>query len=572
MASEAHSGLALVLHAHQPFVLGHDRWPHGSDWLCEAVIECYLPLLQTLRSLVERGMSPQLTLSFSPVLCEQLASPLLQQELQFFLDTRLQACADTRQHFQSENQTDIAALTGYWEQFYRNTLEQLDSLGGNLLAAFRALMEDGHIELMTSAATHGYLPLLASEQSVRLQLRLATFNHETYFGRRPHGMWLPECGYRPRYHWIPPVGTNRQQYRSLRRGLEEHVAACGVAFFLVDGPSVLGVHPSSPYRDYFPALTALRDTNREEWRLATQISPYEAYRVSSRGGTGTAQVLLRDPESSRLVWSRDAGYPGDPWYLDFHTQHYPGGLKLWRVSEATSNLGNKAPYLPERAHHQAQTHARHFAIQVAATLTNTKRAGLAADCAAGLMCAAYDAELFGHWWYEGPRWLEFLYPELSQHGITPTTCSAALDRYPPTRTITLPEGSWGEGGDHRTWLNNETAWVWERLYDGEFQFWNVVQEMSAVEQGGLPRRVLCQAGRELLLMQSSDWPFLITTRTARDYAEQRFLAHYTDLKRLMQIARSVHERGQLASEEESFLEGRERQNFLFPTLEQVLFR
>lgn len=568
MASETHAALALVLHAHQPFVLGHDRWPSGSDWLCEAVTECYLPILHTLRSLVDRGVSPQWTLSFSPVLCEQLASPRVQQELQFFLDTRLRACADTRRHFQSKNQADTAALANYWEQVYRNTLDQLHALGGNLLAAFRSLMEDGHIELMTSAATHGYLPLLASEQSVRLQLRLATFTHDTYFGCLPHGIWLPECGYRPRYHWIPPVGTNRKQYRSLRRGLEEHVAACGLTFFLVDGPSVLGGHPSSPYQDYFPSLTDLRDTSREEWQLETQISPYETYRVSSRGGAGTAQVLLRDPESSRLVWSRHAGYPGDPWYLEFHKQHFPGGLKLWRVSEDTSDLDSRATYRPERAHVQAQTHARHFAAQVAATLTGTARAGLPA----GLICAAYDAELFGHWWHEGLQWLDSLPPELDQHGLAPTTCSAALDRYPPTRTITLPEGSWGEGGDHRTWLNNDTAWVWERLYDGEFQFWNVVQEMPQAQQGGLLRRVLCQAGRELLLMQSSDWSFLITTQTARDYAEQRFLAHYTDLKRLLQIARSVHERGDLESEQESFVAGRERQNFLFPALEQVLFR
>lgn len=568
MASETRGALALVLHAHQPFVLGHDRWPHGSDWLCEAVTECYLPLLRTLRSLVERGISPQLTLSFSPVLCEQLASPRLQHELQVFIDTRLQACADTRRYFQAKGQADTAALVSYWEQFYRSTLDEFNNLGGNLLVAFRTLMDDGHVELITSAATHGYLPLLASEQSVRLQLRLATCSYETCFGHQPRGMWLPECGYRPRYHWIPPVGTNRQQYRSLRRGLEEHLAACGVAFFCVDGQSVLGGHLSSPYRDYFPSLTNLRDTSREEWTFRQQVSPYETYRVSSRGGAGTAEVFLCDPESSRLVWNRDRGYPGDPWYLDFHTQHDPGGLKLWRVSEDTTDLSSKAPYLPERARAQAQTHAHHFVAQVASALTNPERASLSA----GLVCAAYATELFGHWWHEGPRWLDCLYPELHRHGITPTTCSTALDRYPPTRTVTLPEGSWGEGGDHRTWLNNDTAWVWERLYDGEFQFWNVVQAMSEAEQGGLLRRVLCQAGRELLLMQASDWSFLITTRTARDYAEQRFLGHYTDLKRLLQIARSVHDRGQLAAEEERFLEDRERQNFLFSTLEQVLFR
>lgn len=557
MASDTQRALALVLYAHQPFVLGHERWPHGSDWLCEAITECYLPLLQTLRSLVERGISPQLTLSFSPVLCEQLASPLLEHELRFFLDTRLQTCADTHRYFQSKGQVDIAALANYWQQFYHSRLEQLQALGGNVLAAFRVLMEDGHIELMTSAATHGYLPLLACEQSVRLQLRLGTFSHETYFGRRPAGIWLPECGYRPRYHWIPPVGTNRQQHRSLRRGLEEHVAACGLTFFCVDAQSVLGGFLSSPYQNDSPS--AARPAGRRGWRLATPLSPHQTYRVSSQSGAGTAQVLLRDPDSSRLVWSRDAGYPGDPWYLDFHTQHYPGGLKLWRVSEGRSDPDHKAAYTPERARVQAQAHARHFAAQVAAP-------------PAGLTCAAYDAELFGHWWHEGPQWLEALYRELDHRDIVPITCSAALNRYPPARTVTLPEGSWGEGGDHRAWLNKDTAWVWERLYDGEFQFWDTLHEMREAAQQGPLGRVLCQAGKELLLMQSSDWPFLITTRTARDYAEQRFLTHSTDLKRLLQLARSVQERGQLESEQEIFLKGRERQNSLFSAFGQVLLR
>ena len=560
MASDPHKSLALVLYAHQPFVLGHERWPHGSDWLCEAITECYLPLLHTLRSLVERGTSPQLTLSFSPVLCEQLASPLLQAELGFFLDTRLRACADTRRYFQSQGQADIADLVDYWEGFYRERLAQWRALDGDLLAAFQRLMEDGHVELMTSAATHGYLPLLACEQSVRLQLRLATFSHETHFGRRPAGLWLPECGYRPRYHWLPPVGANRQQHRSLRRGLEEHVAACGLAFFCVDGQSVQGVFPSLPYRADPTLVTALHD--QAGGRPAAPLSPHHTYRVASRSGTGTAKVLLRDPDASRLVWSQEVGYPGDPWYLDFHKQHDPGGLKLWRVSEERAELDHKAVYTPERARAQARAHARHFAGQLAATDAGP----------AGLTCAAYDAELLGHWWHEGPQWLEALYPELERQRIVPLTCSAALDRYPPTRTVSLPEGSWGEGGDHRTWLNKDTAWVWERLYDGEFQFWDAMQATREADRKGPLGRVLCQAGKELLLMQASDWPFLITTQTARDYAEQRFLTHSTDLKRLLQLARSVRQRGRLEAEQERFVADREQQNFLFPALEQVVFR
>ena len=153
-------------------------------------------------------------------------------------------------------------------------------------------------------------------------------------------MWLPECGYRPRYHWLPPVGANRQQHRSLRRGLEEHVAACGLAFFCVDGQSVQGVFPSLPYRADPALVTALHGP--AGGRPAAPLSPRHTYRVASRSGTGTAKVLLRDPDTSRLVWSQEVGYPGDPWYLDFHKQHDPGGLKLWRVSEERAELDHKA--------------------------------------------------------------------------------------------------------------------------------------------------------------------------------------------------------------------------------------
>jgi 1,4-alpha-glucan branching enzyme len=178
--------------------------------------------------------------------------------------------------------------------------------------------------------------------------------------------------------------------------------------------------------------------------------------------------------------------------------------------------------------------------------------------------------LLGHWWYEGPQWLEFLYAELARHRVETVRCSPYLDRHPPTTTVALPEGSWGEGGDHRTWLNGDTAWTWERLYDSETEFWALIQDSPHAQHGPLGR-VLCQAARELLLMQASDWQFLITSWTARDYAEQRFTSHYSDFKRLVQIAQRVRERGQLEQDDWVFLASKEQQDFLFPGIEKVLF-
>jgi 1,4-alpha-glucan branching enzyme len=514
--------------------------------------------------LTESALSPQLTLSLSPVLCEQLASPQLQEELQIFLDTRLRICAETGSHFRHMNEEDLAALTDYWAGFYHETLDLLHALDGNVLGAFRDLMERGEIEIITSAATHGYLPLLSRDESVNLQLQVAMLTHEMHFGCRPRGIWLPECAYRPRYHWIPPVGSHRQQHRALRRGLEECLAECGLQYFLADSQFVLGGRPLPPYDDYFPLLANLRESSRAGWPQRADTSPYEIYRVASFGGTGEAVVFIRDPESALQVWSRERGYPGDPWYLDFHKKHLPGGLHLWRVSDKGA-LSEKTPYVLQRAQERTQEHACHFASLVAGVLQRCRTSE-----APGVVCAPYDAELLGHWWYEGPQWLGFLYPEFARQKIALVRCSTYLDRYPPTKTVALPEGSWGEGGDHRTWLNGDTAWTWERLYDSEMEFWALVQECQHAQHSPLGR-VLCQAARELLLMQASDWQFLITSWTARDYAEQRFTAHYSDFKHLVQIAQRVRERGQLEQDDWVFLASKEQQDFLFPDIEKVLF-
>jgi 1,4-alpha-glucan branching enzyme len=555
---------ALVLHAHQPFVLGYGRWPHGSDWLCEAVVESYLPLLRVLRSPAFAATPFPLTMSFSPVLCEQLAGPLFQSELRTFLENRLRACMETGAYFCKNNQDELAALSGYWTQLYQEAIHSLQDISGDVLGAFRRLMLDERISLITSAATHGYLPLLGREESIELQLRLAVQSHEQHFGCRPRGVWLPECGYRPRYEWTPPIGSDRQARRALHRGVEEIVAACGLEFFFVDSHLILGGRPSPPYTDYFPQLDGLREVGRDEWPRRPEASPYSMRRVMSPSGEGEAHVFFRDLETARQVWSLERGYPGDPWYLDFYKKHEPQGLRLWRVSDK-GELAAKAVYMPEQAEARAREHACHFAALTAELL---QRQRVSRD--APLVCALYDAELLGHWWHEGPQWLGFLAAELAGAGVRATTCEAYLQQHAPVEALTLPEGSWGEGGDHRTWLNHETDWAWERLYDSEFEFWSFVHESGASPHNPL-RRVLAQACRELLLMQASDWPFLVTTGAARDYADQRFSGHFADFKRLMQIAKLAQERGQLRQEDWMFVASKEQQDCVFPALEDLLF-
>ena len=557
MAADGVGSFALVLHTHLPFVLGHGRWPHGSDWLMEVAAGCYLPLLDTIGEAAASGVSPRITIDVSPVLAGQLAAPAFRSEFEEYLRARISSARENRQGFAAANQPELAHLAEGWEGFYRDRLQQFERLNGDLVGALRALADQGHVTLITCAATHGYLPLLSREESIALQLRVAVAAHRQHFGRAPDGIWLPECAYRPRYEWTPPVGPHKGGGRVRRRGIEEFMADAGLKFFITDVHLMRGGSPLSAYRDYYPALQQLSGPQPPSYR--PDRTPYRPYLVASRGGHGTATAFVRDPDSTLQVWSRDRGYPGDGSYLEFHKKHFPGGLRYWRVTDAKVDLGGKQLYEPARAQERVQAHAGHFVDLLRGVLTANPEGPHA------VVCSPYDTELFGHWWFEGPRWLAEVFARLPQARIAPVDCVTYLETYPPDTTITLLEGSWGEGGDHRVWLNPHTEWTWERIYAAEDEFWTLARQAGtyATEPA---RRVASQLARELLLMQASDWQFLISTWAARDYAEARIAEHHATFTRLAQALRRLLAGGAMPPAEEEFLAACEAQDFLFPDI------
>ncbi len=556
--------LIFTLHTHLPFVLNHGRWPHGSDWLSEVAVGCYLPLIRALTRLAADDLGPTVTLDISPILCEQMASPTFREEIAAFLAQRLESCGEARRHYTDTHDEHLASLCGVWQGFYEETRAQFEALGGNVLGAFRDLADREAIELITTGATHGYFPLLSRDESLDLQVRTAIAAHTRHFGRRPRGVWLPECGYRPRYEWTPPVGPRSGKIRYRRRGVEEILAAHGLEYFFTDVHLVRGGRALSAYRDYFPRLRAVLGPENQFFRRGER-TPYASYRVASRGGTGDATAFVRDPETTLQVWSRDVGYPGDGWYLEFHKRHFPGGLRFWRVTDAKSDLGDKQPYVPEMAEERTEAHAGHFVGLVRDVL-----ARYAAESGRpGVLCSPFDTELFGHWWAEGPRWLELVFRRLRDAGIASITAGDYATRNPAEGTITLLEGSWGEGGDHRVWLNKDTEWTWEMVYQAEAELWTFVGA-GAWQRTPLLRRIVAQLGRELLLLTASDWQFLITTWAARNYAETRFAEHYADFTRLLELAKRGQDGGSLSWEEEEFLAGKEAQDFCFPDIAEHL--
>ncbi len=567
-SSSAVGAFTFVLHGHLPYVLPHGTWPHGSDMLFECAAESYLPLLEVFDRLLSEGISPKVTLGLTPVLCEQLAAPDFRQQFSDYLDERARTAAENREQFTNAKESELAALADSWHQHFLATKASfLDRYDGDLVAGFRRLQEGGHIEVITSAATHGYLPLIGTDESVQAQVKQAVSSYRRHFGSAPRGFWLPECAYRPRYEWASPLPDAGPQTAHLRKGVEELLAENGLHYFIVDTATLLGGAATGVYLERFPGLQRLWEQFRASYKpgpVDVEKSPYEAYLVASAAeDCPPVAVFGRDERTGIQVWSGEHGYPGDGWYLDFHRKHFPGGHRYWRVTSPQTGLDEKDRYEPERAAERVPENADHFAHLVHEILT-THRSDTGKY---GILCAPYDAELFGHWWYEGPEWLYRTLKNMTANpAVEITTCSEYLEQHTPEAAVALPESSWGQGGFHWIWLNEWTTWIWQRIYRDEGEFPELASQ--ALERDDpILRGLVEQAARELLLLEASDWPFLISTWSARDYAERRAALHHDTFSRLLDLARKRLAREALSAEEEEFVAECREQDALFPDVE-----
>ncbi len=484
---------SLILHAHLPFV----RHPEHAefleeDWLYEAITEVYLPLVATLTRLYNEGLRPRLTINVSPTLCEMLTDPLLQTRYTRHL-ANLSALAEAEldrtfrllpqfHHAARMYADNLRTTERLWHEVYRR----------DLVRAFRGLQDAGVIELITCGATHGFLPLISTQQSRRAQIEIAVANYEKHFGRRPRGIWLPECAY--------------------SEGLEQLLAAAGLEYFVADTHALLYGTPRPRYGVFAPV----------------------------RCPNGVA-VFARDLETSQQVWSSLIGYPGDPDYREFYRDvgwdapheyllpylsadgaRRPLGLKYHRVTGREVPLEHKQPYVPAHARSRARVHAQHFVrerIKQAARLRETLGGHTP------LIVSPYDAELFGHWWFEGVQFLDFVFQALhEQRELVAVTPGDYLDRHPRLQGQRLSLSSWGADGYYKVWLNEGNAWMYPHQHAAETRLTTLATKFSApVDE--LRRRALNQAARELLLAQSSDWAFQIYQGTTVAYAARRFRAH-----------------------------------------------
>jgi 1,4-alpha-glucan branching enzyme len=512
--------LAIILHAHLPFVRHpeHERFLE-ENWLFEAVVECYLPLLEVLEGWRREGLPARLTVSLSPTLCSMLGDRLLQDRCRRHLDELVELAGQEviRTHWDRPRQE----LAEFYATRFRKLRRRYEEYGGDLVAAFGRLEQAGLLQIVTCAATHAVLPLLLPQpESLRAQLLVARDCHRTCFGVDPTGLWLPECAYAP--------------------GIETFLAEAGFRWFVLDTHGLLHARPRPRYGVFAPVLTP----------------------------AGVA-AFGRDPACARQVWSRDEGYPGEPAYRDFYRDigfdldlpylrpHLPAfagrtftGIKYHRITGARQE---KALYDRSEALRAVEIHAEHF---LQARLEQVVRlAGLMDQ--SPLLVAPYDAELFGHWWYEGPEFLDrFVRKALAvAHALRLVTLGDYLQRHPNHMRAVPDASSWGEGGHLKVWLNEKNAWLYPQLRMAEGRMTEMARHHAGADS--LTQRALSQAGRELLLAQSSDWPFILSTGTSPGYASGRFKVHLSRFNRLAdQIGAGAVDQAALV--------GLEQQDNLFP--------
>jgi len=558
--SERIGRFLLCLHSHMPYVLSHGTSPHGTDWLFESAAECYLPLLDVLQRLRNASIYPRWTINITPILAEQLTDESFKSGFEHYCESKIQIARGDQERFGKDGQLWMQGLAAWWQRYYTRALVQFKHVWGRSLTdAFRFFQEEGSVEIVTCAATHGYLPLLGTDESVRAQIELGVSTHERHFRRKPRGIWLPECAYRPGYDWKPPVGAQRETFA--RRGIESFLADMGIEYFFVDSHMIRGGEPLGTYAANFPQLAELFARSKKMFTPpAEQRSEYEHYALPN----GVA-CFARDPYTTVRVWSGDVGYPGDPRFLEFHKQLYPGRLRYWAIGTNKADLGAKPPYSPWDAYEQIAGQAADFVQLVKTTLAQYR----GQSDRTGTLVAMYDTELFGHWWFEGP---EFLYEVAVQMHRSPelemVSGGDVLDEELPRHVIQLPEGSWGEGGYHYIWLNADNSWTWERLYPAEQK----MRQMARDYANGPAKEVVQQCARELLLAEASDWQFLISTWAARDYAEVRFTDHIQRFERLASLADRVHRGFTATAEDQELLAECRRKDAAFPEINLALWQ
>lgn len=522
--------VSFVLHAHLPFI----HHPESEDyleeqWLYEAISETYIPLLLSYQKLVDENVDFRITMSMTPPLLNMLSNELLQQRYIKYLKKHIELAK--KEIERTKDNKEINELSKYYFERYSNDLYVFkDVYKCNLINGFKKFQDMGVLEIITCGATHGYFPILyVTEQTVKAQIAVGVQTYEKFFGRKPRGIWLPECGYVPE--------------------ADKYLKEFGIQYIITESHGILYANPIPLYGTYSPI-------------------------VSPEG----IVAFGRDMESSRQVWSSINGYPGDFNYREFYRDigydapydyikpyiasngaRVHTGIKYHRI---TGKSEEKDIYNIQWAKDSAESQASHF---LNCRKEQIKQVEPYMDKPPIILCP-YDAELYGHWWYEGPYWLYVLFKKIhyDQNYFKLITPSEYIDKYPEIQICTPCRSSWGANGYSEVWLNSSNDYVHRHLH----KIGNEMVDLANYyynETDELKIRALNQAAREVLLAQSSDWLFIITNGTMVDYAKKRIKEHVGRFTKLYTQIRTdkINKR---------FLKDLEEKDCIFPEIDYRIYK
>ncbi len=508
--------LAFILHAHLPYVRKNEVNSLEEDWFFQAILECYIPLLRVLDEASKSNPeTTKLTISLSPTLLSLFQSSQLKEKFPSWINTRIELVKDLSGKEKDASKFLLIRLKDqllYWNKY-----------SGNIINRFKHFQEIGCLDIITCAATHGYLPILRENPKTVLgQLKTAIKFHQDIFNVKPLGIWLPECSY----------------YENLDRILSN----CGLRYAVLDGHGILNSKPRPRYGVYAP--------------------------ICSKNGVA---FFGRDSQSTLPVWSSREGYPGDSDYREFHkdlgwelslaklkskgiSSTRPLGLKFHRITNNSISLGKKDFYNENLAKKKVEEHAENYLSQRSEQIKNLSTTYKFKP----ILIAPFDAELFGHWWYEGPLFIHNLFKKSSKYLLRFTHLREILSERPELQLCEPSPSSWGQGGYHNYWINETNSWIVPEISKAGAVF---VEVNSKNINNDLSLRILRQAARELLLSESSDWSFILRAGTTTELAKERIERHLTRFWKLINNIRDIE------PIDLKYLESIEEEDKIFPNID-----
>ncbi len=521
--------VSFILHAHLPFVYHPESEDYLEEqWLFEAISETYIPLLLNFKKLEDENVRFRITMSLTPPLLSMLDNKLLQQRYIKYLEQHIELSEKEIERTKYDKR--LNELSKYYYNRYSNDLHIFkDIYNCNLISGFKHFQDIGVLEIITCGATHGYFPILyVNEKTVRAQIGVGVQTYEKYFGKKPRGIWLPECGYVPQ--------------------ADKYLKEFGIEYIITESHGILYADPTPIYGTFTPI-----------------VSP------------GGVIAFGRDIESSKQVWSSIIGYPGDFNYREYYRDigydvdydyikpyiakngdRVHTGIKYYRI---TSKGDFKDYYNIQWAKDSAEKQAGHFLD------SRTSQINYLADNmhVPPIVVCPYDAELYGHWWYEGPYWLYILfkkiyYDDCNFELITP---GEYIDKYPEMQVATPCISSWGKNGYSEVWLNGTNDYVHKHLHVAGDRMVELAHLFPNVGDT-IIRKALNQCARELLLAQSSDWLFIITNGTMVDYAKRRIKDHIGRFTELYDQIKNSHI-------DEDYLKMVQEKDAIFPDIDYMIY-